>query len=230
NLGYFKGDDDANVDENRRRFLAAVGAEQVRVVTAQQTHSTDRFVVDSPERGSERPRADALITKLAGVLVGIQTADCLPILIGDPKTGVSAAIHAGWKGTAGRITERAIADLMQTQGVNPRTCIAALGPNACADCYEVGEDVITRYKKEFGYWRKLLTNFKESGNKAHLDVRAANIQQLLFCGFTPDRIHNSNHCTIHHNELFFSHRREHKDRPNGVGRLLSVIGRVIRTP
>jgi hypothetical protein len=135
-----------------------------------------------------------------------------------------AAIHAGWRGTAGRITERTVADLMQAHGASPRNCIAALGPTACAECYEVGEEVIERYKKEFGYWRDLLGNFKEGG-KAYLDIRAANIQQLAFCGFTEDRIHVAEYCTMHQNELFFSYRREGKGQPSSVGRLLSVIGK-----
>src|SRR5260370_26704312 len=167
---------------------------------------------------------DALTTRLLGVLLAIQTADCLPVLIADPKSGAMAAIHAGWRGTAGRIAERAIAGLMQTFGANPRDCIAALGPSACAACYEVGEDVIERYKKEFGYWRKLLVNFKEGG-KAHLDVRSANVQQLAFCGFTEYRIHAAPYSTIHHTEMFFSYRRESRGGSAPVGRLLSVIGR-----
>ena len=117
-----------------------------------------------------------------------------------------------------------MADLMMLHGVNPRDCIAALGPSACVDCYEVGEDVIDRYKGEFGYWRNLLVNFKENG-KAHLDVRAANVQQLRFCGFDEDQIHVADYCTMHQNELFFSYRREGKGRPSGVGRSLSVIGK-----
>ena len=224
-LAYFKGDERNNVDENRRRFLTAIGAEQTRIVTARQTHSTERITIESTDQaGGPQPNCDALITRLPGVLLGVQTADCLPVLIGDPKSGAMAAIHAGWRGTAGRITERAVADLMLTQGVNPRECVAALGPAACAECYEVGEDVIVRYKKEFGYWRQLLVNFK--ADKAHLDIQAANIQQLIFCGFHPDRIHVSDYCTMHQNELFFSYRREGRGQPSGVGRSLSVIGKV----
>jgi YfiH family protein len=135
-----------------------------------------------------------------------------------------AAIHAGWRGTAGRITERTVADLMLVHGVNPRDCVAAIGPAACAECYEVGEDVIERYKKEFGYWRKLLMNFKEGG-KAHLDIRAANVQQLSFCGFSEDHIHVADYCTMHQNELFFSYRKEGKGQTSSVGRSLSVIGK-----
>ncbi|HLF82549.1 MAG TPA: peptidoglycan editing factor PgeF [Blastocatellia bacterium] len=226
NLAYFKGDEKENVAENRRRFLKAIGADNARVVTARQTHSIERYTIKSEEQArGPQPECDAMITRMTDVLLAVQTADCLPVLIGDTKTGAMAAIHAGWRGTAGRITERTVADLMLVHGVNPRDCVAALGPAACAECYEVGEDVIGRYKKEFGYWRNLLVNFTENG-KAHLDIRAANVQQLNFCGFDEGRIHVADCCTMHQNELFFSYRREGKGHPSGVGRSLSVIGKI----
>ena len=224
NLAQFKGDSEENVFENRRRFVKAIDAEQAPVVTATQTHSIDRVTISSLEQAhGPQPRCDAMTSQLQGVLLAIQTADCLPVLIGDPATGAIAAIHAGWRGTAGRITERTIADLMQ-QGFNPRSAIAALGPAACAECYEVGQDVIARYKKEFGYWRTLFADSREAG-KAHLDIYAANIQQLVFCGFTEERIHVAEHCTMHENDMYFSYRREGRGQPSVVGRLLSVIGR-----
>jgi polyphenol oxidase len=225
NLAYFKGDTKENVAENRRRFLQAIDAEDATIVTARQTHSTERCLIESLDQAAgPQPECDAMVTRLPGILLGVQTADCLPVLIADTKSGTVAAIHAGWRGTAGRITERTVADMMLMHGVNPRDCIAALGPAACVECYEVGQDVIDRYKSEFGYWRKLFVNFKENG-KAQLDVRAANVQQLKFCGFDEERIHVADYCTMHQNELFFSYRREGKGRPSGVGRLLSVIGK-----
>jgi polyphenol oxidase len=228
NLTTFKGDTPENVAENRRRFLTAIGAEGALIVTARQTHSTDRCVIKSVEQARGfRDECDALITRLPGVLLGIQTADCLPVLIADTESQAVAAIHAGWRGTAGRITERTVADLMLQHGLNPRTAIAALGPVACAACYEVGEDVIERFKSEFRYWRDLLVNFRDDG-KAYLDVRAANRQQLLFCGFSEDSIYVSDYCTMHQNELFFSHRREGRTSASGAGRLLSVIGKLDR--
>ena len=224
NLAQFKGDSGENVLENRRRFLRAIDAERAAVVTATQTHSIDRVAIASLEQANgPQSGCDAMVSRLTGILLAIQTADCLPVLIGDPVTGVMAAIHAGWRGTAGRITERTVADLLQ-QGVNPRNAIAALGPAACAECYEVGQDVIDRYRKEFGYWRTLFADSSENG-KAHLDLYAANIQQLIFCGFTEERIHVAEHCTMHENDLFFSYRREGRGQPAVVGRLLSVIGR-----
>ncbi len=225
NLAQFKGDQKENVAENRRRFLIAIGTEHARIITARQTHSTERSTIESQQQAQgPQPECDALITRMTGVLLAIQTADCLPVLIGDTRSGSMAAIHAGWRGTAGRITERTVADLMLIHGVNPRDCVAALGPAACAECYEVGQDVIDRYKKEFRYWRNLLVNFKENG-KAYLDIRAANVQQLKFCGFSDDRIHVADYCTMHQNELFFSYRREGKGQPSGVGRSLSIIGK-----
>jgi YfiH family protein len=233
NLTEFSGDDPANVKENRRRFLRAIGVSaDTRVVTARQTHSTDRVNIDEssiesgadPEMVPRQPECDAMTTRQEGVLLGIQTADCLPVLIVDPVTGTAAAIHAGWRGTAGRIVERTIADLMLSGGVNPRNCIAALGPAACVECYEVGQDVIDRYKKEFGYWKKLLIGLTKEG-KARLDIVAANLQQLMFCGFGEDQIYVARYCTMHQNDLFFSYRREGKLAPSGVGRLLSVVGR-----
>jgi hypothetical protein len=227
NLTNFKGDTRENVAENRKRFLKAIGAEGMPLITARQTHSAERCFIESAKQAeATTPDCDAMTTRAQNLLLAIQTADCLPVLIADPKTGAMAAIHAGWRGTAGRITERTVADLMR-QGVNPQSCLVALGPTACAECYEVGEEVIARYKKEFGYWKKLLVNFKEGG-KAHLDIGAANIQQLAFCGFDEEQIFIAPYCTMHHNELFFSYRKEAGGEPLKVGRLLSVIGRAKR--
>jgi YfiH family protein len=229
-LGYSKADSRENVDENRRRFLVAIGAEGLPIRAMTQTHSPDRHLIEATDQTanpnpSADPGCDALLSRVDRILLAIQTADCLPILIGDKKTGAMVAIHAGWRGTAARITERTVADLMRNLGVNPREAIAALGPVACGRCYEVGPDVIDRFKQEFGYWKKLMTPVPGS-DKAYLDIRAANTQQLEFCGFTRDRIHVAPYCTIHQNELFFSYRLEGGGGTRPVGRLLSVIGRL----
>jgi len=228
-LGYSKADSRENVDENRRRFLIAIGAERLPVKTMSQTHSSDRHIIEAADEHANEnlpadPRCDALVSRVDRILLAIQTADCLPIVIGDKKTGAMAAIHAGWRGTAARITERTVADLMRNLGVNPRDAVAALGPVACGRCYEVGPDVIDQFKQEFGYWRKLMKPVPGT-DKAYLDIRAANIQQLEFCGFTRDRIHVAPYCTMHQNELFFSYRLEGGGGTRPVGRLLSVIGR-----
>jgi len=224
-LGYSKADSRENVDENRRRFLSAIGAAGLRIKTMRQTHSSDRYLVETGGKPDDsEPTCDALLGRMDHVLLGVQTADCLPILIGDTGTGAMSAIHAGWRGTSSRIAERTVADLMRNYGVNPRNCIAALGPVACGRCYEVGPDVIEAFRTEFGYWKNLLKPIA-GGDKAYLDIRTANVQQLEFCGFTPDRIHVAPYCTMHQNELFFSYRLEGGGGSLPVGRLLSVIGR-----
>ncbi|HYM00090.1 MAG TPA: peptidoglycan editing factor PgeF [Blastocatellia bacterium] len=226
NLGYFKNDPSSNVAENRRRFLDAIGASGTKLATLNQTHSVNIYHVKSQselknELKDEEPDADALVTKEPNIVLAVKTADCLPILIADPKSGVIAAIHAGWRGTAGRITERTLADLMRDFGVNTRNCLAALGPAACGDCYEVGRDVIDRFKSEFGYWSRLLK--PKNNGKANLDIQAANRQQLAYCGFSDERIFTAPYCTMHNNDSFFSYRRE----GSGVGKMLSVIGRYV---
>jgi YfiH family protein len=224
NLTHFKGDTPENVGENRRRFLEAIGGETMPLITMRQTHSTERCVIESAEAAwASPPAGDALITRLRNVLLAVQTADCLPILIADPKTKMMAAIHAGWRGTAGRIVERTIADLMRL-GVNPRTCLVALGPCASAARYEVGGDVIDQIKREFGYWKKILVNFRDDG-KCYFDNRAATLQQLRLCGFDEEQIFVAPYCTMLQNELFFSYRLEAGGQPLKAGRLLSVIGR-----
>jgi YfiH family protein len=214
NLG---GGPKEEIAENRRRFLKAIGAEGMTLITMRQTHSSEVSIV---EAGTSNPTCDAMIAKDAGLLLAVQTADCLPILIANPEVGLVAAIHAGWRGTAQRITERTVAAIRLRFGADARTSMAALGPSICASCYQVREDVIERYRKEFRYWEDL---FLQVDGRTYLDIRAANVRQLLLCGFAEDRIYVAEHCTMHQRELFFSYRRESKfDR---VGRMLSVIGR-----
>jgi YfiH family protein len=204
-----KNDSGGHYPENLRRFLVAIGADGWPLETANQTHSDIRLHVDRvPHRDG-----DALITKQPNVLVGIKTADCLPVLIADPTNGAMAAVHAGWRGTFARIAEKAVADLAG----NPENYIAALGPGACGNCYEIGPDVAQCFDEKF------LKRISET--KALLDVTAANRAQLEAAGVKPSNIHVAPTCTMHQNELFFSHRKEGKLSSAG-GRLLSVIGRV----
>ncbi len=204
-----KNDPGGHYAENLRRFLNAIGADGWSLETANQTHSDVRVHV---EHVSHRD-GDALITEKSKVLVGIKTADCLPVLLADPNTGAVAAVHAGWRGTTARIAEKAVADLSS----HPENLIAALGPSACGHCYEVGSDVADVFDSKF------LTRI--SNNKFQLDVAAANRDQLEKAGLKPSNIHTEPACTMHQNELFFSHRREGK-LPSAGGRLLSVIGRI----
>ncbi len=216
--------------------MAALDANDWALALAKQTHSDIRIHIASPfrERPAEgRVRAlsptlslngegDALLTNVPGILVGVKTADCVPVLIVDPKTKTVAAVHAGWRGTLQRITEKTVADMKTKFGVNPKDCLAAIGPSACGDCYEIGAEVTEQFEEEFRDAGKFLKNFSVSG-KAFMDGRAANLQQLLLSGLKHANVAVSDRCTMHENDIFFSHRREGASGAN-VGRMLSVIG------
>lgn len=225
----YKNDALENVRENRKRFLKAIHADSFRVATTQQTHSDTIVTIDEPtlhsihEEEQKEPIGDALISQLTNVLLGVKTADCLSLLIADPKTKTVAAVHAGWKSTLNRIVEKTIAKLIEVYAVDPSDCLAAMGPAACKDCYEVGSDVIEPFKKEFSYSDDLFHAHAESKEKAYLDVRLANALQLVSSGISPLNIFGAEECNMHQNELFFSHRKE--GASSKAGRGLSVIGK-----
>lgn len=213
NLTY-KEDIKDNVDENRKRFLSAVDAKGMSLATGHQTHSSECAILwDVP---AIEPDADALLTNEKNILMGVKTADCLAVLIADPKTGAMAAVHAGWKGTLGRITQRAMQELKEKFRAKPETCLAAFGPSACVDCYEVKADVAQLFDNIF---------LKKKGDKTFLDVPRANYNQLTNEGVRSENIYQTEYCTIHQNDLFFSHRKEGHRGPGKVGRLLGTIGK-----
>src|ERR1051326_3009562 len=112
NLGYVPWDLREQVDENRRRFLNAAGMEDALLITVSQTHSDELHIIrEKPRQWNQRPRADALATRLDGLALAVQVADCFPILIADPKTDVVAAVHSGWRGTLARILSKTVSSL-----------------------------------------------------------------------------------------------------------------------
>jgi YfiH family protein len=240
NLDY-RSDDTKNVDENRRRFFLALKKE-APLILSRQVHSADAVLIESEakarslaefSRGDAAglPTADALLSRMSGFFLGVKTADCLPILVADPKTKAFAAIHAGWRGTVDRVTQKSVQRLRDNFGVDPGSCVAAIGPAACGLCYQVGRDVIQRFKAEFDYADVLLKELNETGRhtlepQALLDIPAANVHQLADAGLSLANIHVAPYCTMHHNDLLFSHRREGQGGAAAVGRQISVIGRL----
>jgi polyphenol oxidase len=161
-----------------------------------------------------RPEGDAALGSASGVLVGVETADCLPILVVDPIRRVAAAVHAGWRGTAAGVLRSAIAAL-EAAGCRPGDLLAALGPAIGACCYEVGEDVEERFGSEAsGCFRP------GPRGRPHLDLRAANERQLLAMGLDAARIAQLPACTFCGGAEYHSYRREGK----GAGRMLSFVG------
>jgi polyphenol oxidase len=212
----FNEDTAGNVEENRRLFLRAAGLPSWPVVTAKQIHSAD--VIEVPAASQAEREADALFTRSPGALLAVKTADCVPLLVGDTANGFSCGIHAGWRGAAANVIASAISAL-KGAGADPDAMIAAIGPAACARCFEVGAEVAERFHA-LGF----AGSVSRISGSLRLDLEDVCAQQLQAAGVRAANIHRSGRCTIHEDNLFFSHRREGKlGRP--VGRMISVIGR-----
>jgi YfiH family protein len=196
----------------------------VPLVTAKQTHSTVvKVITDVAAALKVEPECDAMVSHVEGFLFGVQSADCLPVLIADPVSKWMAVVHAGWRGTMEGIVTQALKTL-QERGADPKNFIAALGPCACGDCYEVGADVVAAFEDHNWDVKKVFRKLGKNG-KAFLDVQAANHHQLREMGLSPANIHVAKNCTIHENDLFFSYRLESKGGAVPVGRQLAVLGR-----
>lgn len=222
NLAGYSDDSEANITENRRRFLEFFPGGYA-ISTVWQIHSDVVKAVRSKEdaAGTE-DRADAVVSDMDRLLAGVKTADCVPLLIGDPRSGAYAAVHAGWKGTLGRIVEKAVAKMIREFGSDPADLICAIGPAASGSRYEVGPEVVEAFSGEFEDASAIFS--PTSGGHALVDLHLANRNQLLGCGIPASRISISDYCTMERTDLFFSYRIEHRTQGR-TGRLMSVIGR-----
>jgi len=225
-LGNFRQDEGANVVENRRRFLRALDTVDWTLVTARQVHSADvRVVVDLDDARTQPSACDALAADIPRTLLAVQTADCMPILVADERSGAFAAIHAGWRGTLARIVARTLERMQRTCDSRAEDLRVALGPAIGPCCLEMGPEVIESFSREFSYAEEHISQRSENG-KGHLDLNRVNVRQLIDCGVSADRIYDTQWCTFCQNDLFFSYRRENgAERP--VGRLMGVIGRTM---
>jgi polyphenol oxidase len=228
NLAGFNEDDAENIYENRRRFLKLFDGDWT-LTGCWQIHSADVRIVHNQEEAQPKPGVlgdeqycDALISNTPKILLAVKTADCVPVLIADQKTGAFAAVHAGWRGTSTSIVLKAIGQLQSEYGTQPEDLLAAIGPAANTCCYEVGSDVIDRFKELFPQSDHLFTPTREG--HARIDLQTANRDQLIKAGVSPKRIHVAPLCTMDRTDLFFSYRRE-KSVHGRVGRLMSVIGK-----
>jgi len=222
NLAGFDEDSAENIFENRRRFLAAFDG-KYDLATAWQVHGDGVKVVKSNDdvKNSEE-RLDALVSAREDTLVGVKTADCVPVLIGDPVTRSFAAVHAGWKGTAAAIVVRAIEKMRSEYAAEPHNFIAAIGPCAACENYEVGEDVIERFQQTVPDHQKYFQETRPG--HALVDLKLANRDLMTAAGIQMANIFISPYCTIARTDLFFSYRVE-KKKYGKTGRLLSVVGR-----
>lgn len=244
NLGFTAADDRETVLANRRLLAEAVAGEAATPLLAlKQFHSN--LVIDASAADAFRPaprRADGQISDVPGLLLAVQTADCIPVLVADRRQRIVAAFHAGWRGTVKRIVETGVGRLRLAYGSRPADLIAAIGPGASACCYSVGEEVLSEFESQFTYARELFHEVFSSdpvrtkypmlfltqrapghssiGPSLHVDLIEANRRQLLACGLSPRSVRVVGGCTQCQGELFFSHRASH----GHTGRLMAVIG------
>jgi len=221
NLAGYDEDSEENIVENRRRFLQVFDGD-FTLASCWQIHSADVRIIknlDDVEDGNFK--MDALISDVPNVLLGVKTADCVPILLGDAKTKAFAAVHAGWRGTVNSIIKNTIDRMGETYGTNPEDLICAIGAAACGRNYEVGQDVIDAFAEKFSSCGKLFTQTREG--HALIDLHLANKEELLSVGVLPANIFTAPLCTMERTDLFFSYRVE-KKLYGKTGRLMSVIG------
>ena len=218
NVGRGSGDDDAAVAENRKRAAGAVlpGA---AIVACYQVHSADCVTVREPWSEAERPHADALVTALPGVLLGIVTADCTPVLFADREAGVIGAAHAGWKGAIGGVTDRTI-EAMEALGARRSAIAAAIGPTIAQASYEVDDG----FRARFLDTDSANARFFEGGKPGHwqFDLPAYVAARLVSAGV--GQVDDLGLDTYAEPDRFYSFRRAtHRGEP-AYGRQMSLIG------
>lgn len=202
------------VQINRVRFLAAIGAPGWPIMKLKQIHSGTVADIDDTSAANDAVEADAAITNLNGVILAVQTADCVPILVSDIHGSAVAAIHAGWRGTAARIAETTILRMREKFSIDEKDLTASIGPHIGVCCYEVGNDVVATMANPAVF------ESRPEWSKPHLNLAAANRQQLLEAGLPGENIEISTLCTRCRADLFHSYRRDGKT----MGHMLSAIG------
>lgn len=265
NLGFTKQDPRATVERNRELFLKQLlaerpsgGSEQeswslislrqihsdliFRVPSQSETESEARSAAQSKSITKEPLAADGIVTDTPGLLLAIQTADCLPVILVDQKRRAVGVFHAGWRGTVSRIVEKGVGEMQKHFASDPRNLIAAIGPGIQKCCYDVGEEVRTRFEMQFAYADSLFHEVKDSDPvrdkypllfltarapghselpvKLFLDLVQANRRQLLDAGVLAKNIEVVGSCTACNIDQLFSYRAE-----KGVtGRMMAVAG------
>jgi YfiH family protein len=195
NLGRHVGDDSSCVEENRRRFCAALDTDPAWLATAGQVHGSTVRVIDAPRH---EPFCDGLVTTTEGLLLAIATADCATVLLADPVNGVAAACHAGWRGAVADIAAKTVT-IMTDCGAEPADIRAHVGPCISLEAFEVGPEVAARFDDD-------VVHIREEWPRPHVDLKAALRRQLEDAGLPADGIEISDRGTVQNTDDFFSHR------------------------
>ncbi len=193
------------------------GIRTERVVTANQVHGENIVRVDDLNvREVRSVHADALITDVPGIAVGVETADCVPVLLFDPGRPAVAAVHAGWRSTVKKIVQKAVNRMSEEFGSESSRLVAAIGPAIGPECYEVDEPVMGPVRDAFIFWRQVAA--ARSEDRWSLDLALANKLELMQIGLAEKNIHALGMCTSCRKDLFYSFRAEGR-----TGRILSAI-------
>jgi YfiH family protein len=219
NGGLGSRDDAANVAENRTRMAAALGVEPRRLLTAYQIHSPDVLVADASWPPDARPRADAVVTRMPGLAIGVTTADCGPILLADAEARVIGAAHAGWRGALAGVAEATVA-AMEKLGAERSRLRAALGPMIRQDNYEVGRDLMARFAAEDKASGRF---FRPAAREGHalFDLPGYIAERLARAGVR--QIEDLRLCTYADAGRFFSYRRSTHRAEADYGRHVNAI-------
>ncbi|CUQ65265.1 peptidoglycan editing factor PgeF [Candidatus Nitrospira inopinata] len=204
---------------------SAGGVRSSWLLSVKQVHGTDALVVDRPVTADDRFPAgwDALITDQPGIMVAVRTADCVPVLMHDTRRNVVAAVHAGWRGAVAGIVEKTVGVMAACFGTEPEHLRIGIGPSAGGCCYEVDEPVLEGVYRACSRPEQVVRSHP-GGKKGYLDLKSLVRQQALAVGVRPNAVSSVNLCTICHEDLFFSYRRDGKV----VGTMVSAIGLVPR--
>lgn len=209
NINHYCGDCDEDISKNRALLCQLLGIDEARLVMPHQVHQTEVVAVDKAflELSAEDQKArlegvDALMTDMAGMCIGVSTADCIPILLYDKTHHTSSAIHAGWRATVRRIVEKAVAQMASVYGSRPADIQAQIGPGIHLESFEVGDEVYEAFANE-GFTKEAVM----MGSKWHIDLPECNRQQLLATGIPSGQINVSPIDTFQQHDLYFSARR-----------------------
>jgi YfiH family protein len=218
NVGLGSSDDPRAIAENRRRATEAVlpGAQ---LVTLHQVHSPEAVAVTAPFPDADRPRADALVTDRPGLLLGILTADCVPVLFADPEAGVVGAAHAGWKGAIAGVTDATLS-AMERLGADRGRIAAALGPCIARASYEVDDAFAARFEAAEPDNERFFTAGRPG--RQQFDIEAYVAARLAAAGVR--RIETLGLDTCANEDRFFSYRRTTHGGEPDYGRQISLIG------
>lgn len=205
NLAGTVGDNPEDVRQNHEIMFGAFGRPLSSRFDVWQVHGTQIHFAEEPRPVDQKHKpGDAIFTNKLGVTLTMRFADCIPLLFHDPVKGVIGIVHAGWLGTVLRISAVAVEAIGKHYGSKPEDLIVGIGPSICGDCYEVGKDVISRFKK---YWKTdYEAFFKKKDNAWYLDIPAANAFTLRQAGVT--HIEHSNMCTAENLDEWYSYRKE----------------------